>query len=1524
MDATVAYFSQGRTNICSVSWSVDGPLEPLTLDPWIESKQLLWGRQPYAIHWLSFDKEKGECVYSKGGVYVYQTRYANCFDPENQEDIAKWSNSWMTDIASNVCVSRNVIRRDSLPQMCSMDGSGNDRNRTGNTFPSLAGNPVQISTGNKIEANTDYFDRQAAPLTFTRIYNSGWSSGVIPTPPEFYGKGWSHNHEAWLTSSRQNVGTNKTSNAISPKNGEHETLYIHSALGEYSIFHRFVPPSTSAIGSEVPGTFNGGAPGQRLERKEKGWEYTNSEDTKFFFNADGRVTKKITSNGDVYAYEYNTGTRKLISIRNQFNRSVLIAENMLTSEVELQPSSGDLVRYSLDDNLLSKVTSVDGSFFKYTYNPDKLLIGKIDEIGNSIGSYTYSDNRVVKSEKSPNTDTYLFNYDHTLGNRITTITPPIGDRITTRAQASGLASTVTTSPFSALNTSTQKGIYLTADGFLDFETDYRDNAIFWQWNKERILPTKITEAKGQKNTERITDISWHLLFRKPIRLERGGNIEEMEYDQRGNMISWSVTGSTGIFQRHEWTYDGQDNLLTVTAPGGYSASYTYDANSNRKTFTDPFGRVTYFTDYDNRGRLLSFTDPTGRTYSLTYDLRGRLTSSTVAGLTTSYQYQLNGVMTKAIFPNGYVVNYTYDTAQRLTGWTDNRGNAQTFVLDGAGNRTSEKTTDSIGSVAFEIARTLNGINRVSSETVGADQKKSFTYDANGDLATISDGLLKTVSLTRDALRRTTAIRDENNAKALLSYNALDAIVQAKDRKSVATDYSRNAIGGALQETSLDTGIISSTFDARGLTTSVKDATGRMINIDNDALGRTTKLSYNDSTTSLLKYDLSGTTYNTTDAPNASIGSLSEVQDPGVTTQYQRDALSRIVRKTQTLSGGETRSTSYTYVPAGQGGAGSLQSITYPSGKTLAYSYDSTGLITGMTWNGTPLVSALQWSPLGVPTVWTWPGIKMSPTDPSSLFENRQYNTAGQLIHSGLLDLTWDAAGRVTAIAQSHMIPGSGSDPAQRGMVSSSFNYNATGNLTASAHALMAVPAVTLPAGVTLPDVVGYTSLGYSYDANANRTSGVFTKATGVGTPLKLTRTYTSTTGTNRLASVTTTSSAGGTIPAKTYEYDASGSLTSAAGQYLHYGPNGRVAKLTGTASSTDPLAVSYVYNSSSQRVLKTDAHTAGAAVSEHAFYSDDDGTSPLGFYSSQRSSNSAAPAGENDSTELLYLPTANGLIPIAAQINGRIYAIDTDHLNTPRRLTNADGQVAWQWLITGFGEVTPTTGATGYLQPGSTATAPSYAPAVTFNLRYPGQQWDQETGLAYNINRYYDASSGRYIQADPIGLDGGWNRFAYVSGNPLNAVDPWGLQTLPRRPQDNMPVGVGGGAGPLIITGAGGAAAGRSLWDLCKQGWNWIFSDGGNNTLEPGPHAGDSIPARGPGRDFTPEERDSINDIGDATGCHTCGSTVPGTNSGNWIPDHQPPNALNPDAGPQRLYPHCLSCSRRQGGQIRGNQTRGN
>ncbi|MBL8387689.1 MAG: hypothetical protein JNK17_05715 [Hydrogenophaga sp.] len=132
-------------------------------------------------------------------------------------------------------------------------------------------------------------------------------------------------------------------------------------------------------------------------------------------------------------------------------------------------------------------------------------------------------------------------------------------------------------------------------------------------------------------------------------------------------------------------------------------------------------------------------------------------------------------------------------------------------------------------------------------------------------------------------------------------------------------------------------------------------------------------------------------------------------------------------------------------------------------------------------------------------------------------------------------------------------------------------------------------------------------------------------------------------------------------------------------------------------------------------------------------------------------------------TEHIYLPTASGPMPVAVVINGVHYAVHSDHLNTPRRLTDANKVVKWQWPYSGFGEIAPqATPATGQA-------------AISYALRYPGQI-DDGNGLFYNWNRFYDPRVGRYTSADPIGLEGGWNRFGYVGGNPLGFVDPEGLQ----------------------------------------------------------------------------------------------------------------------------------------------------
>jgi len=113
--------------------------------------------------------------------------------------------------------------------------------------------------------------------------------------------------------------------------------------------------------------------------------------------------------------------------------------------------------------------------------------------------------------------------------------------------------------------------------------------------------------------------------------------------------------------------------------------------------------------------------------------------------------------------------------------------------------------------------------------------------------------------------------------------------------------------------------------------------------------------------------------------------------------------------------------------------------------------------------------------------------------------------------------------------------------------------------------------------------------------------------------------------------------------------------------------------------------------------------------------------------------------------------------PLFLKVGGEYFLFLNDHLGTPQKIVDSEGNVVWEGVYESFGK------------------ARVLVSVVESNLRFAGQYFDFETGLHYNYFRFYDPGTGRYFRVDPIGLQGGMNTYGYVTGNSINSVDPLGL-----------------------------------------------------------------------------------------------------------------------------------------------------
>ncbi len=253
-----------------------------------------------------------------------------------------------------------------------------------------------------------------------------------------------------------------------------------------------------------------------------------------------------------------------------------------------------------------------------------------------------------------------------------------------------------------------------------------------------------------------------------------------------------------------------------------------------------------------------------------------------------------------------------------------------------------------------------------------------------------------------------------------------------------------------------------------------------------------------------------------------------------------------------------------------------------------------------------------------------------------------------------------------------------------------------------------------------------------------------------------------------------------------YRYDAAGNLVElpstgslrldsgnrlkvAATEQFEYDARNRLASRLGIAGAR----VAYIYDAEDQLVRVEDR----AAEPWTATY---DGLGRRVGYGrgDQRTrlwwdgDRVAAREGADRSFRVFLYADARSLVPLgfvdyagvdASPESGRSYSVFCDQVGLPQHIEDARGEVVW-WAdgATPHGEV--------LVRPGN---------LVEYELRFPGHVYDADLRLHYNRFRDYDPRLGRYLQADPIGVRGGTNLYAYPP-NPLVAVDVLGLT-----PHDN-------------------------------------------------------------------------------------------------------------------------------------------
>lgn len=1106
--------------------------------------------------------------------------------------------------------------------------------------------------------------------------------------------------------------------------------------------------------------------------------------------ADGVLT------GHFVSFEYDETTGRLTAASSNDGRSVSYDHDQTTGGltqgnlVQVNGLDGLIWIYAYDDpndahNLTSLQTGASTTPYVNTYDDQDRVIRQV--LGNSVLDFAYPF--------------YLTQ---------STVT-----RTVTDATGANPYQTVTTYEFD------EQGYVTRVTDALGNERRYTYNTLklisreeLWQSEGGSISLLRATDytydAAGDKLSEAVTLDSGETITRTWTYDHNRVSSEQVQssaapatvfrteftfyYDSSGvptNIKERKQEKADGSFQTTSYTYDGRQRLLTTTFPDGvtivreYTGEYVtrtyyqdggvslpelevhfgYDAQGNPNQIRDAKGNLTQL-DYDDRGRITKEINSLGEETRYTYDAQGLLTRiesgyTPSAGegqvtqfvynnekrLTTvqrknaggtfddlfSYTYDSAGNRLTQTDAVGRTTRFAYDPLDRMTAVADPLDKQTTFAYDAAGNRTG--VVDALGRQTVFIHDDLDRLIQTEQRGVTPAAITEFTYDAAGSLVSVNDPENSTTTYQYDRLSQNTSVTQPLGQRVQYDYDARGRVVEKINARGQRIEYDYAAWGGLIEERRYGTTgatipqqTITYGYDLNANLTSVTDNTVQAAPLYTqtyDALDR--------PDVQTLMYIPGGDWQIDNDYDRFGNRSrLTLARDVAASVQSfdfdKRNLLTSIELP-------NTQSIAFDYF-----GNDDLKSIAYPNGVTTDYTYENNGPVkTIVTHDSAATINRFDYLYNDVLNVTT-----LNAFDGDRIF-------------------SYDGLDRLTGAQY----------PVASGLPEESYTYDLVGNREDPSD-----PSA------------------YDYDANHR-----ILKGQGL-----------------------------------TYIFDDDGNQISRSdGAQFHYDQNNRLREF-----SQGGVHASYAYDPLGRRIKKTvngaatwflwdgtrllaETDSAGTVVRQYVYAGDQ----PVAVYEPDASvpsdcdgsdvvlTNTTVGAGQvfncsavgsitvasdglvvvDGGTALLRSPKISFGTGTSVHVGGilsasttgvlgnageALYAIHTDHLGTPRSITDEDGSMVWRWNSDAFGSTPPEQDPDGDGQ------------EVVLNLRFLGQYSDQETELHYNYFRYFAPNTGRYTTEDPKGsrehalelfasllsrssrpVD--INPFSFVSNNPLKWSDPEGL-----------------------------------------------------------------------------------------------------------------------------------------------------